>query len=247
MPSEKQLLANRQNALRSTGPHTVEGKAVSSRNAIKHGLRAQTTIIAGEDPDEFHQFRQLLLDDLAPEGAMEVFLADRIVVGFWRLRRAGQMETELFAQINDVQEDRASTGKKADIPIVVNIRKTYACPVSGELVEQENPPADCDSCRRERALLTSAPVQAVDSSSQTTGPADELDAKSEAPLFHLGKVVEQDMTGSNILMRFRFYENQIEASLYRALTELQKLQLVRARIWQMSVAGRSETSAGGNS
>lgn len=231
--------------MHSTGPRTAAGRAVSSRNAITHGLRSHTTVITGEDSDELDQFRQLLLDDLAPEGIMEILLADRIVAVFWKLRRAGQMETELFAHMNGVQEDRAST-KKADIPIIVNIRKTYACPVSGELVEQENPPADCDSCRRERALLTSAPDQAVDSSSHKPGPASGLDQKTEPPSFHLGKIVKRDMTGSNILVRFRLYENQIEALLYRALTELQKLQLVRARIWQMSVAGQSETPADGN-
>ena len=38
MVSEKQLSANRQNALRSTGPQTIDGKTKASKNAIKHGL-----------------------------------------------------------------------------------------------------------------------------------------------------------------------------------------------------------------
>ncbi len=36
--SQKQLLANRRNAQKSTGPRTALGKFRSSRNALKHGL-----------------------------------------------------------------------------------------------------------------------------------------------------------------------------------------------------------------
>jgi hypothetical protein len=38
MASEKQIAANRANAMRSTGPKTAVGKLKSSRNAYRHGL-----------------------------------------------------------------------------------------------------------------------------------------------------------------------------------------------------------------
>ena len=38
MASEKQIAANRANALKSCGPRGVGGKARASRNAIRHGL-----------------------------------------------------------------------------------------------------------------------------------------------------------------------------------------------------------------
>jgi hypothetical protein len=38
MASEKQIAANRANALRSTGPKTVAGKRQSGQNARQHGL-----------------------------------------------------------------------------------------------------------------------------------------------------------------------------------------------------------------
>ena len=38
MASEKQLRANRENAMRSTGPKTAAGRLKSSRNALRHGL-----------------------------------------------------------------------------------------------------------------------------------------------------------------------------------------------------------------
>jgi hypothetical protein len=38
MASEKQIAANRANAMRSTGPKPAAGKLRSSRNAFRHGL-----------------------------------------------------------------------------------------------------------------------------------------------------------------------------------------------------------------
>ena len=38
MATEKQIAANRANAKRSTGPRTLAGKTISSRNAYRHGL-----------------------------------------------------------------------------------------------------------------------------------------------------------------------------------------------------------------
>ena len=38
MASEKQIAANRANALKSTGPKTAAGRSKSGRNAFRHGL-----------------------------------------------------------------------------------------------------------------------------------------------------------------------------------------------------------------
>src|ERR1039458_4492409 len=58
-PIEAQINANRENAKKSTGPRTAEGKAASSRNRLLHGLRANKHILLDEDPEEF----LFLLDD----------------------------------------------------------------------------------------------------------------------------------------------------------------------------------------
>jgi hypothetical protein len=47
----------------------------------------------------------------------------------------------------------------------------------------------------------------------------------------LGLLFKSDMSRANILSRFRLYEGQIERSLYRALAELQKLQILRSSRW----------------
>ena len=97
MISEKQLEANRHNALLSTGAKTPEGHKRSSMNARRHGITGQVTTMTEEDRAAHDNFSQSLLDDLAPKGAMETQLAQRIATDSWRLNRISAVEDNLFA------------------------------------------------------------------------------------------------------------------------------------------------------
>ena len=96
MATETQVVANRRNAEKSTGPRTPEGKAVVSQNAVRHGLLAQADVIRGEDREEFELYREELFWELNPLGTMESRLAERIVSLAWRLRRAERIHNEAF-------------------------------------------------------------------------------------------------------------------------------------------------------
>ncbi len=96
MASEAQILANRANAQKSTGPRTAEGKAVVSQNAVTHGFLARETVIQGEDAGEFTFYRDRKLRDLAPVRDEETEMAERVVDLAWRLRRAERLQTEAF-------------------------------------------------------------------------------------------------------------------------------------------------------
>lgn len=97
MSTQKQIQANRRNASKSTGPRTPEGKAKVSKNAITHGLTSECVLIPGEDAEELEAFREAMLEGLAPEGAVELWLAGQFIAGCWRLRRAGTLEREVVA------------------------------------------------------------------------------------------------------------------------------------------------------
>ena len=66
MATEAQISANRQNAEKSTGPRTDEGKAVVSQNAVKHGLFAIKTVVNGEDQALFDLRREAMLGEMRP-------------------------------------------------------------------------------------------------------------------------------------------------------------------------------------
>ncbi len=87
MATEAQILANRRNCQKSTGPCSTEGKTVVSQNAVKHGLSASKDLISSESQEEFDLHRRQVLDELNPVTPMESILADRIVGLSWRLNR----------------------------------------------------------------------------------------------------------------------------------------------------------------
>jgi hypothetical protein len=97
MSSERQIKANTKNAQSSTGPVSPEGKAIVSRNAIKHGIFAKDLVIStGDGREDKLKYYQLLAElerDLVPYGSMETLLVEKIAVNYWRLRRLIRYET----------------------------------------------------------------------------------------------------------------------------------------------------------
>src|SRR4051812_19005836 len=96
MTTFKQIEANRRNARRSTGPITEEGKLRSRRNAVRHGLTAETVIGALEDAEDFKSFEAAVMADYDAQSAVERELVLRLASLLWRIRRATTMETGLF-------------------------------------------------------------------------------------------------------------------------------------------------------
>jgi hypothetical protein len=90
--TEEQIDANRRNGSLSNGPKTLEGKAASSKNAIKHGLLSDEALLPGEDKGKFEQFAGQLRAELGPQGELELALVERVIGLLWRLRRIGKLE-----------------------------------------------------------------------------------------------------------------------------------------------------------
>lgn len=91
-PSDKQVRANRENSKKSTGPKTDDGKAKSSQNALKHHIyRSMIEPIQdgtmAEDPDEFFDKVNQLIDAMNPRDAIELELATRFVGVIIKLER----------------------------------------------------------------------------------------------------------------------------------------------------------------
>jgi hypothetical protein len=95
--SPRKLEANRENALRSTGPTSLEGKAVSSRNNFRHGFTGAFCLLPDESREEF----DLLVSDLSAEHQpftiTESILVNDMARHYWLHQRALRMGEECFS------------------------------------------------------------------------------------------------------------------------------------------------------
>jgi hypothetical protein len=95
--TRKQIDSARRNGAKSKGPITPEGKAKSSRNALKHGLAADPEILLeSENDDNYDRLLQAYIDAYNPTSGDEYDLVCQVVSASWRLRRIGRIEARLL-------------------------------------------------------------------------------------------------------------------------------------------------------
>ena len=92
MATEAQIKANQENAQKSTGPTSVEGKKKSSLNAVTHGIFSNIAILPGEDEAFIQKLREDILATYQPQDTMERCLVDRISIAMLRQVRLCQAE-----------------------------------------------------------------------------------------------------------------------------------------------------------
>jgi uncharacterized protein YecA (UPF0149 family) len=109
MATPAQILANRQNAERSVGPVTAEGKARVSQNATKAGLFSVSNFVRPEEQDIFKEFESGYRAELAPDSSLEETLAREITQAAWRLRRCASLEIAPPENMTDEEFDRLQT------------------------------------------------------------------------------------------------------------------------------------------
>jgi hypothetical protein len=131
MTSFKQIEANRRNALNSTGPRTETGKQIARRNAVRHGLTAETVIGTLEDAEDYKAFEAAIIADCDAQSAVERELVLRLASILWRLRRATTMETGLF----EIQA-KTSASLSANPPTAPEFSKGDPCSVRANRVGQ---------------------------------------------------------------------------------------------------------------
>jgi hypothetical protein len=89
----------------ATGPRTIEGKLVVSRNGVQHGLRTAAIVLPNvESEDEWRAFSEAVVHDLAPDGLVETALAHRVAELMWRLRRVARAERDAVHDIHEREE-----------------------------------------------------------------------------------------------------------------------------------------------
>ena len=97
--SEKQQQANQQNAQKSTGPTTPEGKNAVRFNALTYGLRTRETILACENAKEYFDLWDELDADWQPQTRTERCYLETMVTSQWLLKRIADSETRIYETI----------------------------------------------------------------------------------------------------------------------------------------------------
>src|SRR5882724_7347370 len=94
--SARKAEANRQNALQSTGPKTLRGKAFSRKNALKDGLFAREllvdSLIKREDREKFFRIHAGLREAWQPVGQAEDLEVEFIAVCWYKRARVWRYE-----------------------------------------------------------------------------------------------------------------------------------------------------------
>ena len=96
MATIQQIEANRLNAQKSTGPRSVEGKAVSCFNALKTGIDAKSQIVRGEDPAELQTLTAEYQERWQSATPEQRLLVDTLIDCEWLLRRLRKAEAQLW-------------------------------------------------------------------------------------------------------------------------------------------------------
>ena len=86
-PSKAKIKANRQNAKRSTGPISIQGKLKVSQNAITHGIFAASPLLPNENAEEFKNLCQGIAEVYPAVDAIAAGLVERIILAIWRQKR----------------------------------------------------------------------------------------------------------------------------------------------------------------
>ncbi len=90
MTSAWQMRTNAENAKKSTGPRTAEGKERARMNAVKHGMTARVGLLPEENFPEFKLRMFGIFEDLRPRTRLESALAERVAYSFVRSERASR-------------------------------------------------------------------------------------------------------------------------------------------------------------
>jgi hypothetical protein len=117
LTAEQRAEQNRQNAQHSTGPKTAAGKERSSRNAIKHGRRAEylkefvpphAAVLCSQDRHEYFRIEAQLIGKYQPRDAVEGRVVRKIAEAEWRVQLIDELATAVWnRQILERYQDGA--------------------------------------------------------------------------------------------------------------------------------------------
>src|ERR1051326_7456602 len=138
MSSDKRIAANRENAQRSTGPKTTEGKQKSRQNSLKHGLTGEGHVLPDDLAADVAAKEEEFAACAQPESAIERMLIRRMAVAGVRMERVELAESarrtarrqraaKAFAKkIQDSCDDAVALFKRDPVAAMKQLQSTTA-------------------------------------------------------------------------------------------------------------------------
>jgi hypothetical protein len=170
----------------------------SSNNALMYRLAGIT--IPGEHPEDLDAFRSALVNELAPQGALEKIFVEKIVADAWRFRRIPQFEAALY----HYEE------KQIRIQAVKNEMGEYREFSLGQVIAR---------------IVGEVRPEAREANQAAEARLKEVQAETVPSITRLAWVLQTEWDTFSNLER---YETALFRSFAKALRELQRLQARRA-------------------
>ena len=105
MSSQIKSESARINGAKSKGPVSVEGRARSSKNALRHGLSSAVVVLPHEDRAQFEQLRDSYMESFQPADQPQHDLIETMAAARWRLNRLVEIEAKLFEKEMVLRDD----------------------------------------------------------------------------------------------------------------------------------------------
>ena len=102
------------NGAKSQGPTSEEGKAISSRNSLKHGLTSSRVVLPHEAQAEYDNLEASFTNRFKPADELERELVHEMAAARWRLRRIESMEAALFKKAIRQQQEALGPDAASD-------------------------------------------------------------------------------------------------------------------------------------
>ena len=162
--SEAQQNASRENGQKSHGATSPEGKAICSRNAVKHGLCARKILIAPQDAEAYEKCLQTVFQHHKPVTDMEKLIIQEVADTSWKLQRVAVYESGLQAkgrfELKERFHSEDLTEEERHIIVEAEVQRTYSKEFTNLSLQQdksqkhlEKKIAQFEKIRNERELL----------------------------------------------------------------------------------------------
>ena len=165
--SEKQQQANRQNAQKSTGPKTPEGREAVRFNALTYGLRTRETILERENAREYSELWDELDAEWQPQTRTERIYLETMVTSQWLLKRIAESEQQIYTIANVEQRFKMLA---------------YVYKMRAQLERSfRTAVADMKQSQKERKAVQTQPPQAEQPAKPASAPATKPAAPQAPP------------------------------------------------------------------